>query len=55
MPDELKPGVTYRDIEGRWRLSARLEDPPDTDAEPRCGGASGYAPSRAKAQSIGTI
>jgi hypothetical protein len=28
LPEELEPGVTYRDIAVRWRLSARLEDPP---------------------------
>jgi hypothetical protein len=28
LPDELEPGVTYRDFAVRWRLSARLEDPP---------------------------
>jgi hypothetical protein len=27
LPDELEPGVTYRDVAGRWRLAARLEDP----------------------------
>jgi hypothetical protein len=28
LPNELEPGVTYRDIAVRWRLAARLEDPP---------------------------
>jgi hypothetical protein len=28
LPDEVEPGVTYRDVEVRWRLAARLEDPP---------------------------
>jgi hypothetical protein len=28
VPDELEPGVTYRDLAVRWRLAARLEDPP---------------------------
>jgi hypothetical protein len=28
LPDEVAPGVTYRDIEVRWRLAARLDDPP---------------------------
>lgn len=28
LPDDVEPGVTYRDIEVRWRLAARLEDPP---------------------------
>jgi hypothetical protein len=27
LPDELEPGVTYRDVAVRWRLTARLEDP----------------------------
>ena len=29
LPDEVEPGVTYRDVAVRWRLAARLEDPPD--------------------------
>jgi hypothetical protein len=28
LPDELETGVTYRDFAVRWRLAARLEDPP---------------------------
>jgi hypothetical protein len=31
LPDELEPGVTYRDFAVRWRLAARLEDPPPPD------------------------
>jgi len=27
LPDEVEPGVTYRDVAVRWRLAARLEDP----------------------------
>ena len=27
LPDELEPGVTYRDFEVRWRVAARLSDP----------------------------
>jgi hypothetical protein len=27
LPDEVEPGVTYEDIDVRWRLWARLEDP----------------------------
>jgi hypothetical protein len=27
LPDELEPGVTYRDFAVRWRAAARLEDP----------------------------
>jgi hypothetical protein len=33
LPDELEPGVTYRDFELRWRAAARLEDP-DLDSDP---------------------
>ena len=29
LPDELEPGVTYKDFAVRWRLAARLEDPPN--------------------------
>jgi hypothetical protein len=28
LPDEIEPGVPYRDLEIRWRLAARLDDPP---------------------------
>jgi hypothetical protein len=31
LPNELEPGVTYRDFAIRWRLAARLDDPPDGD------------------------
>jgi hypothetical protein len=27
LPDELEPGVTYRDFEVRWRVAARLSGP----------------------------
>jgi hypothetical protein len=27
LPDELKPGVTYRSFAVRWRAAARLKDP----------------------------
>ena len=27
LPDELEPGVTYRDFVVRWRVAARLSDP----------------------------
>ena len=27
LPDELEPGVTYRNFAVRWRLAARLNDP----------------------------
>jgi hypothetical protein len=29
LPDELEPGVTYRNFEIRWRVAARLEDADD--------------------------
>jgi hypothetical protein len=31
LPDEVEPGVTYRDFAVRWWLAARLEDPPPPD------------------------
>jgi hypothetical protein len=27
LPDDLEPGVTYRNLGVRWRLAARLQDP----------------------------
>jgi hypothetical protein len=27
LPDQIEPGVTYRDIAVAWRVSARLRDP----------------------------
>ena len=27
LPDEVEPGVTYRNVAVRWRLAARLQDP----------------------------
>jgi hypothetical protein len=27
LPDDLEPGVTYRNLGVRWRLAARLSDP----------------------------
>ena len=29
LPDEVEPGVTYRNVAVRWRLAARLDDPTD--------------------------
>ncbi len=29
LPDEVEPGVTYRDVKVRWRAAARLRDPGD--------------------------
>jgi hypothetical protein len=34
LPDEVEPGVTYRDVRVRWRAAARLRDPDFEDAEP---------------------
>jgi hypothetical protein len=35
LPDELEPGVIYRDFAIRWRLAARLDDlPPDQGEVP---------------------
>jgi hypothetical protein len=34
LPDEVEPGVTYRDVRVRWRAAARLKD---VDAEPDSG------------------
>jgi hypothetical protein len=31
LPDEVEPGVTYRDVRVRWRAAARLKD---VDAKP---------------------
>ena len=31
LPDEIEPGVTYRDVAVRWRLAARLEDEPESN------------------------
>jgi hypothetical protein len=32
LPEEVEPGVTYRDVRLRWQASARLEDP-DSNAQ----------------------
>jgi hypothetical protein len=29
LPDEVEPGVTYRDIRVRWRAGARIDHPAD--------------------------
>jgi hypothetical protein len=29
LPDEVEPGVTYRDAAARWRVAAWLRDPED--------------------------
>jgi hypothetical protein len=28
LPDEVEPGVTYRDVRVRWRAAGRFADPP---------------------------
>ena len=33
LPDELEPGVTYRDFSIQWHVAARLEDPPEQEDE----------------------
>lgn len=32
LPDEVEPGVTYRDVRVRWRAAARLDEPGASDA-----------------------
>ena len=32
LPDEVEPGVTYRDVHVRWGAAARIVPPPDLDA-----------------------
>jgi hypothetical protein len=34
LPDDVEPGVTYRNVAVRWRVAARLEDPEPTPREP---------------------
>ena len=31
LPDEVEPGVTYRDVRVRWRAAAKLKDPEQRD------------------------
>lgn len=33
LPDELEPGVTYRNFAVSWRLAARLEEPDGTPGD----------------------
>ena len=35
LPDEVEPGVTYRDVRVRWRAAAWLRDPDIEDADPK--------------------
>jgi hypothetical protein len=32
LPDEIEPGVTYRDIQVRWRARARIVHPTDPES-----------------------
>ncbi len=33
LPDEVEPGVTYRDVEIGWRAEARIKDPGESDPD----------------------
>jgi hypothetical protein len=33
LPDEVEPGVTYRDVHVRWGAAARIKMPPEPEAE----------------------
>ena len=33
LPDEVEPGVTYRDVHVRWGAAARIVPPPEPDEE----------------------
>ena len=33
LPDEVEPGVTYRDVHVRWGAAARIVPPPELDEE----------------------
>jgi hypothetical protein len=35
LPDEVEPGVTYRDVRVHWRLAAAVEDDEDADGDRR--------------------
>jgi hypothetical protein len=35
LPDEVEPGVTYRDVRVRWRLAAAIEDREEADGDRR--------------------
>jgi hypothetical protein len=35
LPDEVEPGVTYRDVRVRWRLAAAIEDGEEADGDRR--------------------
>src|ERR687894_807949 len=33
LPEEVEPGVTYKDVRVRWGAAVRIEDPADKDEE----------------------
>jgi hypothetical protein len=35
LPNEVEPGVTYRDVKVRWRTAARLRDPAEEEDDER--------------------
>lgn len=35
LPDEVEPGVTYRDVHVRWRAAARLKEPASPEGTER--------------------
>jgi hypothetical protein len=38
LPDEVEPGVTYRDVHIRWGAAARLKMPPELEKDEENGG-----------------
>jgi hypothetical protein len=38
LPDEVEPGVTYRDVRVRWRAAVRLEEPASPEGAEGPGG-----------------
>jgi hypothetical protein len=64
LPDELEPGVTYRNFAIRWRAAARLADPDsrgkmiDTDTsdsqEDQASSSAGRSSKRRSSRSLGT-
>jgi hypothetical protein len=35
LPDEVEPGITYRDVQVRWRAAARLNEGPGAKKAPK--------------------
>lgn len=52
LPDELEPGVTYRNFAVRWRAAARLEDP---DSRGRRGDTPSGSPEREASSRAGRL